>query len=182
MSTRYKIKDQSKLHFVTSTVINWIDVFTRNQYKDIILDSLRYCQKNKGLEVYAWVLMTNHLHMIIGTHGGNLENIMRDFKSFTSRSIKEEILASKIESRKDWMLKMMKQEGISNTANNEWQFWQNANHPIELSTNNMIDQRLNYIHLNPVKAGFVYKPEDWIYSSAIDYCGGKGLLDIILIN
>lgn len=80
MSTKYTFSDSNLLHFVSFTVVDWIDVFTRIIYKEIVVDSLRYCRKNKGLELYGWVIMTNHLHMIISATGNSLSNIMRDFK------------------------------------------------------------------------------------------------------
>ena len=85
---RYKIQDQQGLYFLTPTVIHWIDVFTRRDYKDIIVDSLRYCIKEKGLVVNSWGLMSNHLHLIVRANGTNrLSDILRDFKKFTSKKI-----------------------------------------------------------------------------------------------
>ena len=182
MSTKYKIRDQEKLYFVSFAVVDWIDVFIRNEYKDIVIDSLSYCQKNKGLEIYAWCIMTSHVHLIIGTHGKNMEDILRDFKSFTSRSLKIAIQENPVESRKEWMLSMMEDAGTKNSNNNDFQFWQQDNHPIELWDNYMMEQKLEYIHMNPVAAGFVSSPEDYVYSSARDYAGEKGLLEIILIE
>ena len=182
MSSKYKILDQSKLYFVTFATINWIDIFTREIYKEILLESLKYCIKNKGLEIFGWCIMTNHVHLIIGTHQENMEGILRDFKSFTSRELKETIKKNPQESRKDWLVWMMERAGKMNSNNNDWQLWQQDNRPIELYTYSVIKQKLDYIHNNPVKAGFVGKPEDWIYSSAIDYAGGKGLLQIYLID
>ena len=121
-----------------------------------------------------------------------MEGILRDFKSNTSRKLRVAIKNHPRESRQEWMIWMMERAGKRNSNNNDWQFWQQHNQPIELSTNKMLDQRINYLpaalqvlweaglHINPVEAGFVSNPEDWIYSSAIDYSGGKGLLDIIL--
>jgi len=182
MSTKYKIRDQEKLHFVSFAVVDWIDVFIRNEYKDILIDSLSYCQKNKGLEIYAWCIMTSHVHLIIGTHGKNIEDILRDFKSFTSRSLKDAMRENPVESRKEWILSMMEDAGKKNSNNNDFQFWQQDNHPIELWDNYMMEQKLEYIHMNPVVAGFVSAPEDYVYSSARDYAGEKGLLEIILIE
>ncbi|MDN5210428.1 transposase [Fulvivirgaceae bacterium BMA12] len=185
MSRKYKIRDQSQLYFVTFTVIHWIDVFTRDKYRSIFLDSIKYCQLNKGLEVYAWCIMTNHVHMILGTNDKKLEDIIRDLKSFTSRSIRKELedRQNRYESRKMWMLKMMKDAGKSNNNNKDFQLWQQHFHPIELNYNFKTEQKLNYIHNNPVVAGFVESPEMWKYSSAKDYYGlGKGLIDVILIN
>ena len=178
MSRKYKFKDQTKPYFVTLTIVNWIDLFTRDVYKECLVNSLRYCQKNKGLVIYGWCFMTNHIHMVIGTKDQPMQDILRDFKSFTSRSLKIILSEMKVESRKEWMLNMFYDAGNSNNNNNDWQFWQQHNHPIELYDNCIKDQKLSYLHDNPVKAGFVTNAEDWIWSSAYDYAGGKGLLDI----
>jgi putative transposase len=182
MSRKYKFFDKTELYFVTYVVINWIDVFTRNIYRDVLLDSWEYCIKNKGLKIYAWCIMTNHVHMIISSEKDELSNMMRDLKSYTSTTLRKVITENKQESRKDWMLKMMINAGLNNKNNRDFQFWQQQNHPIILDSNYLIDQKLDYIHNNPVKAGFVAKPEDYIYSSAGDYAGIKGLIDIELIN
>ncbi len=182
MSRKYKIRDQNYPHFVSFAVVQWIDLFTRTVYRQILLDSLNYCQKNKGLIIYAWCIMTNHVHLIIGTNDQPMEGILRDFKSFTSRKLKEAITDNMEESRKKWILWMMKQTGSKNKKNHEWQLWQQQNHPIELSDKHLIRQKLDYLHKNPVTAGFVQNPEDWLYSSAGDYCGKKGFLDVVLID
>jgi REP element-mobilizing transposase RayT len=182
MSIRYKFNDQNQIYFVSFAVVYWIDVFIRNEYKEIVLDSLRYCQKEKGLEVYAWCIMSSHVHLIIGTHQEKLENIMRDFKSHTSRTLKKAIKENSIESRKEWMLWLMERAGKKNSNNIAFQFWQQDNHPIALWDNHMFQQKLNYIHNNPIEAGFVFKAEDYLYSSAADYAGIKGLLDIKLVE
>ena len=171
MARKYKFHDNSKLYFVTFTAVQWVDVFTRDVYRDIIYDSLEHCQKNKGLEIYAYCMMTNHLHMIIGTETGVLSDIVRDFKSFTSRQIRKCIESNGHESRREWMLNLFSMAGEANSRNNDFQFWQQHNHPIELSNEYMALQRLDYTHYNPVKAGFVEKPEDWLHSSAADYAG-----------
>ena len=182
MSRKYKIRDQDKLHFVTFTVVEWIDVFIRNEYKEIFLDSVKYCQKNKGLEVYAWVIMTNHIHMILrATPDHMLENIIRDLKSHTSRTIRQLLEKPDFlgESRRKWMLQLMKGAGKKNNNNHDFQFWQQHNHPIELSSNYLIDQKLDFILNNPVKDGFVASPEMWQYSSATDYYSeANGMLQI----
>jgi hypothetical protein len=126
--------------------------------------------------------MTSHVHLIIGSHKEKLENIMRDFMSHTSRELKKAIKNNGQESRKEWMLWMMERAGKKNSNNQAFQFWQQDNHPIELWDNYMMDQKLEYLHQNPVVSGIVFKPEDYIYSSAIDYTGKKGLLDINLIQ
>ncbi|CAN5304227.1 transposase [soil metagenome] len=185
MSRKYKIRDQEKLYFVTFTVINCIDVFIRNDYRDLFLKSIQFCQQHKGLEVYAWCIMTSHIHTNIGRNSIDpLQGIIRDTKSFTSRSVRKvlEDKQNKMESRREWMYWMMERAGRKNSNNKDFQFWQQNNQPIELNTNELIDQKLEYIHMNPVDAGFVDRPEAWLYSSARDYIEGtKGLIDLVLI-
>jgi REP element-mobilizing transposase RayT len=181
MSRKYKFHDQTKPYFVTLGVVGWIDLFTRSKYKDILLDSLSYCQQHKGLEVYAWCIMTSHVHLIIGTRANPMEDIMRDFKSFTSHQLRLAIIENVQESRKEWMLDLMYKTGINNNNNRGFQLWQQHNHPVELDTNEIMDQRLDYLHNNPVEAGIVFNPEDYVYSSARDYAGEKGFLNINLL-
>ena len=183
MSRKYKIHDQDKLYFVTFTVIHWLDVFIRREYRDIFLDSLRYCQKNKGLEVCAYCIMSSHVHMIIGRHGElSMEGIIRDIKKFTSVKIIEAIRSNPQESRRELLLWLFERAGKHNPNNIRYQFWQQHSHPIELTTNEMMDQRLNYIHNNPVEAGIVLSAEDYLYSSAVNYAGlPEVLIDVVLI-
>ena len=106
---------------------------------------------------------------------------MRDFKSHTSHTLRSGITDNKSESRKEWILWMMKRAGTKNSNNKDWQFWQQDNHPIALYNEVITKQKLDYLHLNPVVAGFVTRAEEYTYSSAIDYYGRKGLLDIRLL-
>ena len=182
MSEQYKFYDKSSLYFTTSTVVDWVDIFTRSDYKLIIIDSLKYCQQNKGLVIHSWCLMTNHLHMIISADEGfDLSEIMRDFKKFTSKEIIRTINNIK-ESRKGWMLARFEYAGKQLKRIKNYKIWQDGNHPIEVITNDIINQKLNYIHNNPVVAYIVEKPEEYLYSSARDYVGVRGLLDVILID
>ena len=183
MGLKYKITDQTELYFVTFTVVRWADVFIREAYREIFVRSVKYCQENKGLQVYAWVLMTSHAHLIIGTDGTNrLEDIIRDLKSYTSRKIRLEMENCSYESRKDWLLHLFYKAGVHNSNNKDYQFWIQNNHPIQLPNGDMLAQRLNYIHNNPVEAGFVYEPQHWKWSSAGDYYTvQKGLIDVILL-
>ncbi len=144
MSTKYKIRDQQKLYFLTFAVVAWVDVFTRKEYKDILLESLKYCQQHKKLQLYAFCIMPNHVHLIAGVaEGGNLSHVLRDFKKFTSFAVVKAIVENLRESRRDWMLWIFRRHGARNSNNTTYQFWQQDSHPIELSSNEMIDQRLN---------------------------------------
>ena len=151
MSSKFKIRDQEAVHFVTFTTIQWLDVFIRVEYRDIFLDSIRYCQKNKGLEVYAYCIMSSHVHMIIARHGPQqLEHVIRDIKKFTSFKIIEAIRNNPEESRSELLMWLFEKAGRSNPNNTRYQFWQQHSHPIELNTNEKLDHRLDYIHKNPV--------------------------------
>ena len=179
MSRKYKFRNPEAIYFVTFTTVNWIDVFTRSLYKDSVVESLNYFIKNKGLVVYAWVIMSNHVHLVIERRSVALEDVMRDLKKYTSRAILKAIEENPQESRKAWMLWMFERAGKKNGNNSKYQFWQQHNQPIELTLQAFgIDGAIDYIHNNPVKAGFVYRPEDYPYSSAIDFAGGKGLVDV----
>lgn len=183
MSNKYKFYNPKGIYFVTFSVVKWIDVFTRNLYKDILLDSLTFCQKNKGLRIFAYVIMTNHVHLIISSKEGfYLENIMRDLKKFTSAEIIKAIKTNPQESRKDWMLEVFEKAGSQNPNNKIYQFWKQDNHPVELFNNQMMDQKLDYLHKNPVVAGIVGMSEDFLYSSARDYAGIKGYIDIEILE
>ena len=182
MSSKYRIYSSQDIYFITFAVVEWVDALSRRYYKDIILDSLKYCQQNKGLIIYAYVIMNNHIHLIASAKENyNLSDILRDLKKFTSKKLIEEIENNIQESRKRWMLWLFRSNGERNSNNEQYQFWQQDNHPICLDNGALIDQRLDYLHNNPVAEGIVEEPEHYIYSSARDYAGIKGLLDIVLL-
>ena len=179
MSRAYKFHNPEGLYFISFATVSWIDVFTRREYREILIESLAYCQKNKGLELYAWCVMSNHIHMIIKAgEGFVLSDILRDFKKFTSKKIVKAIEENPQESRKEWMLAIFKNAGAYNSNNKEYQFWQQNNRPIELYTDRVISQKLDYIHDNPVEAGWVESPEQYLYSSARNFNEEIGLLEL----
>ena len=177
MSRKYKFHDNDKLYFISFAVINWIDFFIREEYNQELIKSWQYSIENKGLQIYGWCIMTSHVHMIIGSDGKmNLDKIVGEMKSYTSTRFKTLIKESPQESRKEWLVWMFERAGKKNSNNNDWQFWQQHNKPEEIKDQEMFDKTLDYIHQNPVVAGFVDKPEDWKYSSARDFCRMKGLV------
>jgi putative transposase len=185
MSSKYKFTDSEAIYFVTATTVDWVDVFTRDVYRDILLDSFRYCQANQGLQIHAWVLMPNHFHLICSFINGHEPGlVLKNMKSFTAIKLIDAIINNAKESRREWMLDLFEKSGQKQKKNYRYQFWQHENHPIILDTNLMMDQRLQYVHENPVRAGFVQSAEQWKYSSAIDYyiADQKGLLDIYKIE
>ena len=179
----HKIFDQTGLYYLTFTVVGWVDVFSRKKYKDILIENLKFCIQNKGLILFAYVIMSNHMHLIVRTESEKgLSSIIRDFKRHTSRKILEAIEQSKQESRKEWMLELFREHGGNNIRNKDYQFWKQDSQPIELNTPNWIHQKLDYIHLNPVVSGIVEEPEHYVYSSARNYSGMPGLIEVEILN
>ncbi len=178
---RYHIVDQHAAYFLTFTVVEWIDIFTRKDYKLVITDSLNYCIQNKGLECYAWVIMSNHVHLILRAEPpARISDIIRDFKKFTSKAIVEAI-KSIGESRREWLLHKFAHHAHSTGRAEHFKVWTDDNHAVIMENKTMILQRLNYIHQNPVRQMIVANEADYIFSSAHDYIGGKqGLVQVIL--
>ena len=179
MSSKYKVGEDAYPHFVTFTVVGWIDVFSRDCYKDIFINSLQFCSIHKGLLLHAWIIMTNHAHLIISSHTNKIEHLVRDIKKFTSKQIIRAIIENPQESRKEWMVNIFSFTGQNNNNNKDYQFWKQDYHPIELDNAEKLKQRLDYLHENPVRAGLVWEPWHYKYSSAIDYyTKEKGLLNL----
>jgi len=169
-------------YFLTMTVVDWVDIFTRPVYKHIIVDSLKYCQKEKGLIIFSWCLMSNHLHLIAGApEGYNLSDIIRDFKKFTNKEIIQTIQNTN-ESRRKWMYNRFEFAGKFNSKIKDYKFWQDGNEAKEIHSSKFLEQKLEYIHQNPVKAEIVSNPEDYLYSSARNYCNMQGLIKVEIIQ
>lgn len=139
----YKIRNQEAMHFLTFTVVEWVDVFTRKLYRDIILDSIRHCQLNRGLLLHCWCIMSNHIHLIAAARNHDLSDILRDFKKFTSKEIIKTIENNTKESRKEWMLDIFRAEGIKNSRNKDFQFWRQDNRPEELYSSPFLFQKIH---------------------------------------
>jgi putative transposase len=184
MSYRYKIHDQHGLNFITLTVVGWIDIFTRKKYRDLIVENLIYCKKNKGLRIHGYVIMTNHIHLVVSTDGTHLlSSILRDFESYTAKLILNDVQESALESRKSWLTHLFKYLARRNKRDSERQFWQGNNHPMSLESVKFIRQKLEYIHNNPVRAGWVAMPQYFIYSSASNYLeNGMGVLEVDILD
>ena len=150
MSDKYKINDNNKAYFLTLTVVGWIDVFSRKNHKHTLFESLRYCQKEKGLEIYAYCLMSSHLHLIAKSISkqNSLSDILRDLKKFTSKAIVQSII-NEPESRREWLLEYFKKAGEDLKNVKDYKFWQDGNHAEVIESNKFFDQKQNYIHNNP---------------------------------
>ena len=180
MSTGYKIDEKDGIYFLTFQIIEWVDIFSRKIYKDLIIESLDYCIKSKGLVVYAFVIMPNHIHLLAESEQKDLSGTIRDFKKYTSNRIIKLIKAGG-ESREGWLLSIFHKATLKHAHNTNYQVWTHENHAELVYSNLFIDQKLDYIHQNPVRAGWVMYAEDYIYSSASNYAGNGGVLNDVEI-
>lgn len=178
MSRKYKFHNKEGLYFISFATVYWIDVFVRPLSCDILVESLIYCKANLGLELYCWCIMPSHMHLIFRAKENNPDVLLGRFKEHTSKQIVRAIKENNQESRKDWLLWMFERAGSKSSNVKGSQFWQHNNMPIELWSADVIEQKADYLHDNPVVAGFVNEAWHWNYSSAIDYSGGKGLIEI----
>ena len=181
MSTKYKATELEVPYFITCTIVDWIDLFSRIDYKNMIVESLQYCQENKGLTIYGWCLMPSHLHLICSSNDVPLSDIMRDFKKHTSKKLIK-LIDEILESRREWLLEKFEAAASNLKGNKKYKVWKTGYHAKEIYSNSFAIQKLNYIHQNPVKEGIVFKPEEYMYSSAIDYSGETGNLKVEFID
>ncbi|WP_442482334.1 REP-associated tyrosine transposase [Aeoliella sp. SH292] len=170
--TRYKIYDTAYPHFLTCTVVDWLPVFTRPEAVQIVLDSWTYLQDNNRLELFAFVILENHVHFI-----GASENLVKevgDFKSFTARKLIDLLKQANAKT----LLDQFSYSKPAHKTDRDFQFWEEGSKPKQISNNEMMEQKIEYIHNNPVKRGYVDLPEHWRYSSARNYLGHGGLINV----
>ena len=180
---RYIMHDQHAHYFLTMKVIRWIDVFSRKEFRDIIVDSMNFCISEKGLNIFAWVIMSNHIHMVASCNPPHrMSDFLRDFKKFTSKKIVKTIQEIP-ESRKDWLLDKFSFEARRTGRAKDYKLWTDDNHAIDLDAYQIdIMEKIDYIHENPVRAGLVRPANEYLYSSACDYSRTeKGLVNVIVI-
>jgi len=181
----YFVTDQYGIYFLTFTVVGWVDIFTRPECKNILIDSLNHCKTSKGLILYVYVIMSNHIHLIAQTKESSqgMSVFIRDFKKFTARQLINWFLTSNTESRSSWVLPLFQSHGQNNSNNDLFQVWQPDNRPMQICTSEFAIQKVGYIHLNPVRAGIVDNPEEYLYSSARNYANRKDfILEVELLD
>ncbi|HVP09644.1 MAG TPA: transposase [Phycisphaerae bacterium] len=165
--SRYRA-DEHLPYFCTITVLDWTPVFIESRYIDPLLELLSFCRLKKGLRLFAFVVMPNHLHLIAAAD--DLHAMMRDFKRFTSRTIHERLLADGRHTVLAWLEQAAQR---ARRQREEFSFWEDGFHPQAICTAAVLQQKLRYLHDNPVRKGLVSAPEDWKYSSAAWYAGGR---------
>ncbi len=170
MSRKHKFHEKEGAYFISFASVFWIDIFTRMEYFDILIEALRYCRKNKGMIIFGYCIMPSHVHLLFRSEKCQPSELIRDFKGFTAKKLLQAIEDNTQESRKEWLLWMFKKAGSQNSNIKKYQFWQQNNMPIEIWSLKVFEQKLNYVHQNPVESGFVMEPWEWKYSSARNYC------------
>lgn len=170
--SRYDVVDKRLPHFVTCTVLHWIPVFTRPETVEIVLDSLRFLQA-EGLKVFGYVILENHLHMVV--QSDDLARDMARFKQFTAKQCLALLQQKQVKTLLDQFAFYKKAHKSERT----FQFWQEGYHPEWVQNDAMMRQKLEYIHQNPVKRGYVDLAEHWRYSSARNYAGQPSLLEVV---
>ena len=178
MSRNYKFHNPTAAYFVSFATVNWIDVFTRQVYFDVLSESIGFCRREKGMELFAYCFMPSHVHLIFRSSNGNPAGLIRDFKKHTAKNVIKAIEENLQESRREWLLWMFERAGKKKGNVAKHQFWQHHNKPIELWSKEVIKQKLDYIHNNPVVSGLVVNPEDWKYSSARNFVDDDTIMAI----
>jgi REP element-mobilizing transposase RayT len=182
MSTKYKATTTGKAYFITITTVNWVDLFTRLEQRMVLVNALNFCTTNKGLEIYAYCIMPSHIHLLCRVQDEDLmSNLMRDFKKYTSKKIVETIVTEK-ESRREWLLEMFSQSCDHLKRIQKYKVWQNGYHAVMIESTKFVNQKMNYIHNNPVADKIVEHPWDYIFSSAQNYAGKDGLVKVYCLR
>jgi len=166
MRSRYRVNDENAAHFITSTIIEWLPVFTTAACCDIVVRSMEYCRQHKGMRIHAWVILDNHFHAILS--GPQLAHTLADFKKFTARQILDQL---RLEGR-GWLLNQLANFRAAHKCASIHQVWQEGVHPQSITSDEIMLQKLKYLHNNPVKRGLVASPEHWLYSSAHEWLPG----------
>ena len=155
-----------EVYFVTLTIMGWIDLFSRECYRRIVVENLQHCQRHESLNIFSYVIMSNHIHMIARRNGADLNEILGRFKSYTAKKFITEIEKNPLESRKSWLLSQFKLCAANQEQYSNYHVWNYENYPILLYSQEVFKQKREYIHMNPVRAGLVADVTHYLYSSA----------------
>ena len=173
--TRYRIfaNEQEYPYFMTCTGVGWLAVFTRPEAVQIILDSWKHVQQHQQFQLLGYVILENHLHLV--ARAPNLSRVMQSFKSWTARQLIDLLERQ----RAHVLLDQLSRLKLAHKTESDFQFWQEGSQPKQMRTDAMLWQKLDYIHRNPLDRGYVDDPTHWRYSSARNYAGQLGLIDVV---
>ncbi len=170
--SRYKIYDNAYPHFLTCTIVDWLPVFTRPNIAQVVLDSWSFLQRENRLTLFAYVILENHIHFV-----GSADDLSKEvahFKSFTARKIIDYLRQCNAQT----LLKQLAFRKARHKSDRDYQLWQEGSHPQQITSDEMMTQKIDYVHYNPVKRGYIDDPLHWRYSSARNYAGQSGLIDV----
>jgi putative transposase len=170
--TRYKTFEHTYPYFVTCTIVGWLPVFSNRESAEIALRSLQFLQEQQRLTLFGYVLLENHFHAI--AKADDLAKEIGDFKSFTARQVIDRFISR---GAKD-VLQQLRYYRAAHKSDREYQLWQEGYHPQEIQDDAMMWQKLEYIHNNPVRRGYVDEATQWRYSSARNYAKMAGLVPV----
>ena len=171
--TRYRFGEKDYPHFMTWTIVGWLPLFTREEAVEIIFDSWRHLQQHEDFALFAYAILENHLHLI--AKSADLSSVVRRSKSYTARRIVDLLKHRHAET----LLLQMKAQTLRHKTDSDYQVWQEGSHPQKIVTVEMMWQKIEYIHLNPVRRGYIDDPLHWRYSSARNYARQPGLIDVV---
>jgi len=174
--SRYKVLG-SQPHFLTCSTIEWLPIFSKPELVEIVLNSLQFLQTQQRLTLHSYVIMENHLHLIASAE--NLSKEMGNFKSFTARSLVDWLQEHQPQS---YWLDRLESAKLRHKTGQRYQLWQEGFHPQMIVSEEMLLQKLEYIHQNPVKRGYVDDSAHWRYSSCRNYMGKPGLLEVKILG
>lgn len=171
--SRYKFFETEYPYFMTCTINSWLPIFTRQEAADIVLDSWRFLQKERGFLLFAYVILENHLHMIASAP--EISAVIQSFKSYTARQIID-LLGNR---GSETLLRQLCATKLNHKTDSTYQIWQEGSHPQQIQSDDMMWQKIEYIHNNPVLRGFVDDPLHWRWSSARNYARQHGLIEVV---
>jgi REP element-mobilizing transposase RayT len=174
-----KIDKQDAAYFCTFTIVDWENVFAEERFKNILVNDLNFCVEKKGLEIFSYVLMNTHMHLLARSKNDDLSFVLGGFKKFSAIKI---LNILRQEDPKSIWLKKFSEAAKSHSRNEKFQFWKYGNHPEEVYSPKFTLSKIKYIHNNPVEAGLVNRPEDYYYSSAVDYAGRTSPVKVSLLS
>ena len=170
--SRYKIYEPTHPHFITCTVVNWIPLFTRKESVEILLEAFRYLQKDEDFKLYAYVILENHIHIV--AQSNDIAKSMARFKNYTAKELLRLLKKENVKT----ILEQLSFYKKAHKIDREYQVWQDGIQPKLMQNDAMMKNKIDYIHHNPVKRGYVDDATHWRYSSARDYEGVEGLLEV----
>ena len=170
--SRYKIYEPTHPHFITCTVLNWIPLFTRKESVEILIESFKYLQLTDNLKLYAYVILENHIHIV--AQSDDINKSMAKFKRHTARKLIMLLQKENVKTILEQLIFYKK----AHKSDRPYQLWQEGIQPKLIQSDSMMTSKINYIHHNPVKRGYIDEAAHWRYSSARDYEGTRGLLEV----